>query len=215
MTVPRARIVRSEEATRGTPLLASGANVAVVRRMAREELEARLVAERIVGEAHEKAAALVAEARERATAAGAEALRQAREAGEAALLARWVALRDAEARRAGSDVDRLVSLAVLLAERLVGATLEVAPSRIATLATAVLAEARGARRAIIEANPQDADELRRHLASAGLDSASFEVKVDPALARGALRLHTDVGVIDAHLAPRLERLADALRDALR
>jgi flagellar biosynthesis/type III secretory pathway protein FliH len=172
VTITRARIVRSDEAARGTPLLSPGASAPGLRRIARQEVEAGLVA-------------------------------------------RWLALRDAEARRSGADVDRVVALAVLLAERLVGATLEVTPSRIAALATSVLAEARGARSAVIEASPQDADELRRQLATAGLAPASFEVKVDETLARGALRLHTDLGVIDAQLAPRLERLAAAVRDALR
>jgi flagellar biosynthesis/type III secretory pathway protein FliH len=213
VTAPHARVVRGDEATRGTPLLPPGPGPAQVRRIAREELEARLVAERIVAEATDQAAALTTEARERGLAAGAEAVREAQQAAETSLIARWAALRDAESRRAGSDADRLISLAVALAERLVGVALEIDPSRIAALATGVLAEARGARRAVIEAGPADAGELRRHLSSAGLES--FEVKVDEGLARGALRLHTDVGIIDAQLAPRLERLAAALRDALR
>lgn len=212
MTPTRARVLLADEATRGTPLLAPGAGPAQARRIAREELEARLVAERVVTEAREEAAALLAKTREQALAAATDALREAQQAAEAKLLARWVVLRDAESRRAGSDAQRLIAVAVALAERLVGATLELEPSRIADLAAGVLAEARGARRAVIEAGAQDAEELRRHLASAGLES--FEVKVDEGLARGALRLHTDVGIIDAQLGPRLERLAAALRDAL-
>jgi flagellar biosynthesis/type III secretory pathway protein FliH len=51
--------------------------------------------------------------------------------------------------------------------------------------------------------------------TAGLDVQSVEVRDDGALARGELRLHTDVGTIDARLAPRFERLAAALRDALK
>jgi flagellar biosynthesis/type III secretory pathway protein FliH len=41
------------------------------------------------------------------------------------------------------------------------------------------------------------------------------VRSDAALARGELRLHTDLGTIDARLAPRFERLAAALRDAIK
>jgi flagellar biosynthesis/type III secretory pathway protein FliH len=47
-----------------------------------------------------------------------------------------------------------------------------------------------------------------------LDVQPVEVRDDAALSRGELRLHTDLGTIDARIAPRLERLADALRDAL-
>jgi flagellar assembly protein FliH/type III secretion protein L len=104
---------------------------------------------------------------------------------------------------------------VALAERLLGAALALDPSRIRELARGVLEEARGARRAIVEAHPLDAEELRTRLSADGLDLQSLEVRSDEALARGELRLHTDLGTIDARLTPRFERLAAALRDALR
>jgi flagellar biosynthesis/type III secretory pathway protein FliH len=56
--------------------------------------------------------------------------------------------------------------------------------------------------------------LREQLTTAGLDVQSVEIRQDPALGRGELRLQTDVGTIDARFAPRFERLAAALRDAL-
>jgi type III secretion protein L len=129
-------------------------------------------------------------------------------------VAEWATLLDRAREKLERDVDRVVAVAVALAERLVGAELELDPSRIAAIARSVVAEARGARRATIDAHPVDAHALRDHLAAAGLDPEAFDVRDDESLARGALRLHTDVGVIDAQLAPRLERLAAALRDAL-
>jgi type III secretion protein L len=158
---------------------------------------------------------MVREAREAAHAAAEGATREACAEADAQLAARWIALREAEHRQAGGESERVIALAVALAERLVGATLELHPARIASLAAAVLAEARGARRAVVEAHPADADALRAQLGTAGLQTHSLEIRTDEALARGALRLHTDVGIIDAQLAPRLERLAEALRDALR
>jgi flagellar biosynthesis/type III secretory pathway protein FliH len=183
--------------------------------VAREELEARLHSERIVQDAREQASAIVARAKEEGHAAAAEATRLARLEVDAQLAARWIALREAEGRRIESDAERIVPIAVALAERLLGASLELHPDRIARLAAVVLSEARGARRAIVEAHPDDADALREQLGTAGLDAHALEIRSDVSLARGALRLHTDVGTIDAQLAPRLERLADALRDALR
>ncbi len=215
MTAPRARVIRGEDAARGVPLLAPEAGREPRRRIAREELEARLNAERIVREAQERAVTVAAEARERAAHEAEVARREAQAEADATLAARWVALREAEARRMGNDAERVVVLAVALAERLVGATLELDPARIATLAAGVLAEARGARRAVIHAHPVDAEMLREHLRPSGLDGRSVTIEGDEALARGALRLHTDVGIIDAQLASRLDRLADALRDALR
>jgi flagellar biosynthesis/type III secretory pathway protein FliH len=212
--VIRARILRGDDASRAVPLLAPGPSVEQRRRIVREELEGRLDAERIVGEARAEADALFARARERARDVAAEAAREAREVEETRLSAKWLVLRAAETERDARDLDRLVQLATVLAERIVGVALELEPARAAQLARTVLAEARGARRAVIEAHPLDAAALRQHLTTAGLDLQSVEVRDDTALARGELRLHTDLGTIDAHLAPRLERLAAALRDAL-
>jgi flagellar assembly protein FliH len=212
--MPRGRVVVAPDADRGAPLLDGGISEPQRRRAAREELEARLAAERIVGDAEAAAEAIVAEARARAAGAIATATREAREQAGAEVVAQWLALRQREQARAGRDPDRVIAVAVALAERLLGASLALDPSRIADLARTVIDEARGARRAVIEAHPLDADELRRGLTGDGLDLQSIEVRSDEALARGELRLHTDLGTIDARLAPRFERLAAALRDAL-
>jgi flagellar biosynthesis/type III secretory pathway protein FliH len=214
MSLPRARILRAEDITHAAPLFGPGPSASQRRRIAREAIEAQLQAERTVREAQERADAIVAHARDEALAAGADALREVRAEADASLAARWVALREAEGRRFERESDRVLPLAVALAERLVGAALELHPDRIAALAAAVLAEARGARRAVIDAHPADAAALEQHLGGA-LDPHAYEIRRDDRLARGALRLHTDLGTIDAQLAPRLERLADALRDALR
>lgn len=80
------------------------------------------------------------------------------------------------------------------------------------MAKAVLSESKGARKTRIEANPIDVDALHAHTVSLG-ESILVEPNAD--LARGSLVLHTDLGTIDARLTPQLERLARALRDALR
>jgi flagellar biosynthesis/type III secretory pathway protein FliH len=206
--------VRAADAATVHPLLSPRVAVAPHRRIAREEVEARFAAERIEQEARARAEAILAEARAQGVAAGEQAADAAREQAHAQAIAQWIAVRRAEDARLQADADRVIALAVVLAERLVGATLEVAPARITSLAQGVLAEARGARRATLEAHPVDAQHLREQLATLGLDAGAVEVRDDPSLARGALRLHTDVGILDAQLAPRLERLAVALRDAL-
>ncbi len=214
MSPPRARVLRAADAVTARPLLSPRAALASHKRIAREEVEAHLAAERILHEARAGAEAILAEARAQAVAAGEQASQAARERAHTEAIAQWVAVRRAEDARVQAAADRAVALAVLLAERLVGAALAVEPGRIATLAQGVVAEARGARRAILEAHPIDAQHLRQQLGTLGLPAESVEVREDPSLARGALRLHTDVGTLDAQLAPRLERLAVALRDAL-
>jgi flagellar biosynthesis/type III secretory pathway protein FliH len=210
----RARVIRAADTATVQPLLPPTVRPPTYRRIAREEVEARLCAERIEQEARARAAAIVEEARTFAVTAGAQARAEALEQAQTQAIAQWVAVRRAEDARLGRDTDRVIALAVVLAERLVGATLELAPERIATLAQAVLAEARGARRATIDAHPVDAAALREQLGATGLAAFAMEVRDDSTLARGALRLHTDVGTLDAQLAPRLERLAVALADLL-
>ena len=177
-------------------------------------MEARLKADHIEQDARARAEAILAEANARALVAADEARAVAREEALAQGAAQWLALRQKEGARIERHEERAIELAVILAERLLGTALDLDPSRIASMAHGVLAEARGARRATIDAHPLDAAALRQHLQTAGLDPRSVDIRDDPALARGALRLHTDVGIIDAQLAPRLERLAAALRDAL-
>ena len=210
----RGRVVRAAEGARTERILRPGLGEEQRRRVPREEMDARAAAARIVEGARSQAEAILAEARTRAAGVVEASAREAREEAAAQLASRWLALRQCEESSFQKDSHRAVTLAVLLAERLLGAALALDPARIADVARAVFAEARGARRAVVEAHPLDAEELRARISDGGLDLQSVEVRVDTALARGELRLQTDLGTIDARLAPRFERLAAALRDAL-
>jgi flagellar assembly protein FliH len=212
---PRARIVRAAEALSPEPLWTAKPSEPQRRRMAREELEARLSADRILEEARATAQEVLADARGEAAGMAAAAAKEAQEEADAKLAAQWLLLRQAEQRKPEQDEDRIIATAVAMAERLLAASLELDPTRIGELARAVIAEAGGARRAVIDAHPLDADPLRTQLSMTALDIQSIEVRQDAALARGELRLHTDVGIIDARLAPRFDRLAAALRNAVK
>ena len=166
-------------------------------------------------EARARAEELLVEARAAASRAVATATTAAREAHDADMAARWVALRAAEQRRFERDTEPVVPIAVALAERLLGAALDLDPARIAPLARVVIAEAQGTRRAVIDAHPADAATLADLLTAEAIDLESLAIHPDEALARGELRLHTEMGTIDARLHPRFEQLASALRDALR
>ncbi|MGH7435977.1 MAG: FliH/SctL family protein [Polyangiaceae bacterium] len=210
--IGRARIVRAASEPRAVPLLAAGAGEASRKRIAREVVEARLEAERIVAAARAQAATLVAEARDRAAREADQQRRELTEESDAKLTARWLHLRREEQQARGSVVDSILRLGTALAERIVGASLALEPERIADIARRIIAEAGGVRRAVIESHPEDAGALRDYLASARFDLEVVEVRETEALARGELRLHTDIGIVDARLAPRLNRLAAALRD---
>jgi flagellar assembly protein FliH len=191
VTLPRARILKADTTTTLQPLLSPAARGATYETIARERLEARLAAARIESQARADAQAILAEARQRA------------------------------AREPDAEAAQLVPLAVLLAERIVGEELALAPERILSIARGVIAEARAVRGVTLEAHPDDAQVLRDRLRglrgsrrSGLLEGAIVAVRDNPSLARGALRLHTEGGTLDAQLSPRLERLAAAVRDAL-
>lgn len=134
------------------------------------------------------------------------------EDAKANIAAAYLLLKRREDQMLETSLDRTTELAVALAERLIGGALALTPEIIAAMASGALSEAKGARKARIEANPIDVDALREHTASLG---ESIVIEPNAELARGSLVLHTDLGTIDARLTPQLERLARALRDALR
>jgi flagellar assembly protein FliH len=206
--------VRGEAAGRGRPLMSPGPSDAQRRRITREEIEGRLAAERLIRQARAEAEKIVARALEQGHDAVTAAVRDAEADARARVAAEWLALRNDQQKQLERDADRILPIAVALAERLLGASLELDASRVAALARTVLAEAGGVRRAIIDAHPLDAQALRKHLSIAGLDVQSVEVRDASDLARGELQLHTDLGTIDAKLALRFDRLAAALRDIL-
>ncbi len=187
------------------PIAAPVAEAARARRIAGEVIEARAEAARIIASAQKEAEAVVASA-------AAAAATEAREQEVARLAASFLALRDEEAGQPERDVDRIIELAVLLAERLVGEAIRVEPARIAELAASAIHEARGARRVRIDASPDDVDALAQALGAIG---QSADIQPDPTLQRGSLVVHTDLGRVDARLQPQLARLAAALREALR
>ena len=164
---------------------------------------ARAEAERLLAGAERKAAdlRLLAEAEARAEAT-------------AKLAAHALALVTHEAKADERALDRSVALARLLAERLLGASLSVAPEQVVTLARQALAEARGARRLGIVAHPDDAKLLSDSIASLGVAAEAVRIVPDGTRARGSLRIETDIGVLDADLAPQLDRLALRLRETL-
>jgi len=170
--------------------------------------------------AHEEAARIVAAARERADAwtakVRADLYRELREKAHAdadvAFAARAIALRSHEERHAERDLGRAMELAKLLAERIVGRELELAPDLITAMARQALTELRAARSAVIEAHPLDAEALARNIEASGLVDGAVELRQNPHLSRGSLRVQTNLGTLNAELAPQLDRLVLAIAD---
>jgi len=180
----------------------------------REVLEAAERARTLIATAEARAAALIGDAERATTELRLRVETEARADATAKIAARALALRHHEARADDRALDRCVELARLLAERLLGESLRVAPEQVIALARQALAEARGARRITLVAHPEDAKLLAVSLPNLGLDAATAQVREDPTRSRGNLRIETEIGILDAELAPQLERLALKLRESL-
>lgn len=178
-----------------------------------EVVNAAETARRLVERAERSAAEIVRSAEREAADLRLRALAEARAEAAARVAAHAVALSSREGQALERDLDRVVEVARVLAERLLGEALALDPSRVVALARRAVEEARGARRITIIAHPEDAALIEKTLHSLNAGGAA-NVLADPARPRGSLRLDTDLGVLDADLAPQLDRLLPKLRESL-
>jgi flagellar biosynthesis/type III secretory pathway protein FliH len=180
----------------------------------KEVLAAADRARALLAAAELRAAKLISDAERAAAELRLRAESEARADAAAKIAARALALRHHEARADERALDRSIELARLLAERLLGESLRVAPEQVVALARQALSEARGARRITLVAHPEDAKLLDLSLPALGLDGSVVQLRADPTRGRGQLRIETEIGILDAELAPQLERLALKLRESL-
>jgi flagellar biosynthesis/type III secretory pathway protein FliH len=216
MRVGLGRIIKAEGLANAEPVALEVEHETLPRGQVvrREVLEAAERARSLVAAAEMQAARLISDAERAVAELRLRAETEARADAAAKLAARALALRHYEARAEERALDRCVELSRLLAERLLGESLRVAPEQIRALARQALSEARGARRILLVAHPDDARLLEVSLPALGLDPGVAQVRPDPARSRGNLRIETEIGVLDAEIAPQLERLSLKLRQSL-
>ncbi|HET9931992.1 MAG TPA: FliH/SctL family protein [Polyangiaceae bacterium] len=178
-----------------------------------EVVAASARARAILERAEAEAAALRARADADIAGLRAQAIEDARAHAVSRLAAETLALAQRDADADARALERSVELARLLAERLLDEELALKPSRVEAIARRALTEASGARRIRIVCHPEDAPFLQAAL-EAGRFSHVSEIRGDSARRRGNLRFETEIGSLDADIAPQLERLADRLHQAL-
>jgi len=210
------RVIKAEHLTAATPVRLEREDKTLPRGQVvrREVLEAAERAQALITAAQARAAQLVKEAEQAAAELRLRAETEARAEAASKIAAHALALHQHEARADERALDRSVELARLLAERLLGESLRVAPEQVVALARAALSEARGARRITLVAHPEDAKLLEFSLPELGLSQALVSVRSDAARRRGNLRIETEIGVLDAELSPQLDRLSLKLRESL-
>ena len=180
----------------------------------RERVEAARASALVLEQAREQATRIVEQAR----AEGARIVEQARAEGleraSSELAGAWLSLHRREADEDRAALDRGVELGRLMAERLIGESLRLEPSTIALLAREAMHQLWRARAVVIHAHPSDTAALQDHLATFGMPPERLRIEPDPELKPGNLRFRSELGELDADLAPQLDRLAEALRREL-
>lgn len=180
-----------------------------------EVFDARAEAERILGEAHRRAAtlALGAEAdREEARRVGRA---EGREEGLATVTELLCRARRDVARRSEEAENDLLRLSVRIAEKLLGRELAADPSAIADVVRTALRGARSRRELVVRVHPGDAAQVaaaRPRLAEALVRHGELSIQADPAVSPGGCQIDTEAGTIDARLEVQLAAIERALCD---
>ena len=165
--------------------------------------DARLAAERIVAQAQAEAdrirAQAAAEGRERGLAAVTELLAGAR----------------AAASRSRSDSGaELRVLAVRIAEKILGRSLQLRPDEVVDIASQALAAAGTARQVIVRCHPDDLAALERgrpRLVERAARAQTLQLRADTHVPRGGCIVETELATIDARLSTQLDAIERALR----
>lgn len=157
----------------------------------------------MVQRAQQDAAVLITHAR-------AEAVREAREAA-LGIVIEASAARDRALADAQSEV---TAIGIAVAEKLLESSLHTDPGLIEGVTLPLLARARRARRLELRLHPEDVRTLAPRIAA--LESASgvgcpIRLEPDASLRRGSCVLVSDLGVLDARIATRLNLVRRALR----
>ena len=202
-----------ERTTEARAVKSSPSRIAHGRVAPREVVDAAESARALLDRAQKTADELVARANREAADRRLEVEIEARASATARVAAHALALSLRDDQALERNLDRVVEVARVLAERLLGEALELEPSRIVAIARRALEEARGARRVTVVAHPDDAALIGEALLTLQAGGAAT-VLADPERPRGSLRLDTDIGVLDADLAPQLDRLLPKLRESL-
>lgn len=108
-----------------------------------------------------------------------------------------------------TDPNAVVELARLLAQRIVGHALTVSDEALWHWATAVMQEARGARSIHLIAAPEEAERLCPLVRELAEKDRQVSVSADPELGRGALRVETELGMLEASIDGALDTLVGA------
>lgn len=175
-------------------------------------------AARIVADAEARAIEIEAEARGAGHEAGyAEGMAQAArelEIPRATFAAAVDAIQAARGEVSAAVEQHAVELAIAIAERIVGAALDVRPELVCDVVASALRRVVERDRLAIDVNPEDVPLVRAWLESQSeVAVATVEVRGERRVPRGGCVVRTAEGEVDARVAEQLARAREVLREA--
>jgi len=178
-----------------------------------EVYDAHQQAKEIIEQARSEGARIVEKAQKERELALAEARKQGREEG----LAQATEVIVRAKKEAGSYLAKaepeIVKLALMIAEKLVGKSLEADQELVLSIAAQAIESVRHQRELVLRVNPDDA-QLMRNSRKKLMDmlgrTKDIAVREDPEVARGGCIVETENGTVDAQLKTQLQMLELAL-----
>ncbi len=198
----RARLLRGAAAERAARIVSG------------ERFDALRDAAEIRRTAEVHAAQLVATARLEADRLRAEAIAEGRERGLSAVTELLVAARAESARSRRETAHELRSLAVKIAEKLLGRALALDASVVVDLAGEALQHAGEPRALRLRCNPEDLLELesgRPRLLERCRSAGALRIEADEQIVRGGCVIESELGIVDARISVQLDAIDRALR----
>jgi type III secretion protein L len=178
--------------------------------------DAQCEAQRLVAEARAEAARIVAGAEAAREAARLEGQGRGREEAYAEVTGLLVRARTVLAAARTEAAADLRTLAVRIAEKVLGRALQDAPELAADLCAAALEAARHQREITLRVPPDDLAAVaaaRPRLKELLPRAPDLALRADPTVGRGGCVVETEVGAIDARLETQLEAIERALAEA--
>jgi type III secretion protein L len=176
--------------------------------------DARLEAEQLVADARADAERIRADAAHEAERVRAKAQAEGRERGLAAVTELLVGARAAAARARNNQETTLRTLAVRIAEKILGRELTLRADAVVDVCARALDQAGEPRELVVRAHPSDLQELERgkpRLLERVRSAHALTFRADESMARGGCVIETELGVVDARLSVQLDAIEKALR----
>ncbi|MDB4971194.1 MAG: putative flagellar assembly protein FliH [Myxococcales bacterium] len=176
--------------------------------------DAKLEGDRLLSEARAQVERELAQARDEAERIRRKAEAEGRERGLAAVTELLVGARAAAARARAGATAELRTLAVRIAEKILGREIKSDPDAVIDVATAALRHAGEPRELLFRCAPEDLAALERgkpRLLERSRAAQAVRFVADERVARGGCIIETELGVVDARLSTQLDAIEKALR----